>query len=545
MNEHEAYNKENVFQEILRSLFYTAKGKRRRFEFDQDQEVRYILNYIDALLSSNATIEERSQILKQIKLFGLKEIKEEYVELIKSIEEKASHSQDLMDRLYLLLTDDYFYLRNNLESQLLDIISKYQTWKSFMIDFVNVKKKLSVRELHSFWNSLNVLIRHKKDGCKELFEYVYQNEKGLVHDFANLIQANHEDEKYFYEQVNRIWNFQDKASGRNTVWLLTHGRNDMHEKYRERDFIYFEKMLQNKDYEAIDRLIYTIWGYLYVNKEKTLKIISELFLMEEKFRHKEHLIFTLFDENKHVADDFKNELREIIFSSALDIDINNHFYQYILNFLDNYFGYDELLKYLIRRIDHLQSKNEYLAFYVHQTYQNNKLAPEIRDDYFINVIEWYLTLSDPKPLLHEKLVEFFRPSLEVTKELAQKMKAIVDKNSEHEELLQRIAESLYSFESINEERTLLCVYIAEKYLMIKGHNPKLLNDLFGSDLVYNTGSKSKSGFGAFPQDIAKRDLLKKVLSENKMSPPVVNVLENALEKVKADIESESSKGEMW
>ncbi len=101
-----------------------------------------------------------------------------------------------------------------------------------------------------------------------------------------------------------------------------------------------------------------------------------------------------------------------------------------------------------------------------------------------------------------------------------------------------ICEALHPFTNID-EIWITTICLISDIFSVKPISRENLTSNFGSSFLNNMGSKSKSGVGIpYSEDVLKKELLEKIIFENKFSSSVIEFLGLCLLKVNEDISRE-------
>ncbi len=540
---HEKYS-EDYLEQILRILFFMAKEKHEKYEFNQSKEVDLVVNFLRNILNDRPSINERSKIIRQLKIFERREIKDIYKDITDELLKKSETVSTPKERLALLFLDEYFSLRNNIEKIFNEIIEQYPDNNSLFIDIIEVKIELAQNDFSNFNELLSFLIKKHPKKSKELLELVITKYPGQACDFSTLIKANYKDDKYFYSIIDKIWNLKFECAKGSVLWMLTNGRNRETELYKEDDLKYFEYIVDNKLINQLWSTSFTLPKYILINPARTLSLVSKIFRLSEKEREEGFLLHSIF-EDKKILDNHSALLKDFVFSSTLEIPIDFHYLDEVLYFLEDYFGFDLLFTYLKEKISLIEKEKKTIYLSYHKHYSNPHKEPNQSEEDFVKVIKWYAELENKSDYIHKVLVEFIRPAEIKSERFKSDFKVLIEEAGDNIEKIVDLCKSLDVYENKSEFLISLLIEIAnelcEKYKIGKAQ----LIDIFGSDYIRNFGAKSGPAGGPFPHDLNKKKELIDLMKKYKMHPKVKEIFEHALENVNDDIERDRNFDVKW
>ena len=526
---------QKCLDQLIRILFYMAKPRQNEYQLNQDEEVKTVINFFKGLLNDNPSIIERSSIIKQLKLFERREIKEEYAELSQELLGIAESVKTPKEKLELVFYDEYFSIRKNIKETLEGIIKDYNDWDVFFYDLIEIKSNISNNEFSNFHEIISHLITNYQNEAKVLLDYVYEKCPEFICDFSTLIKANYKDQDYFYDIVNRIWTLEYDCVKGSVLWMLTNGRNREVEFYRESDLEFVEYVVQNKVLNALWSISFTLPKYMYIAPDKTIDLISQIFKKSENHRENEHLIHALFEDKELLKTNAKL-IKTFIFNETLTIPLDSYYFDNALFFLEDNFGFDCLFDYLQERVSILEKENNYFSLSLHKHYNNpNKEVTQIELD-FLKVISWFAELPSKNEYLHKKIVEFLRPTQLTSSEFSDGFKNLVVACGGDKTKIIDLFNALDVYENKSESIVGLIIEIVNDLCDKFEFDNYELVQIFGSNFINNLGMKSGPAGGPFPQDLNKRDELKMYLEKYTMHNRVKDIFTYALERVNKDIE---------
>ena len=525
---------ESYLEEILRVLFFMAKEKQEKYVYNQVAEVDIVIQFLQELLQDKPTIIERSDIIRQLKLFERRELKENYKEITKVILDLAENIRTPKEKLSLIFLDEYFSLKGNIEIIFKELFEQYPDKELLYKDILETKIELAQTEFTNFSEIISHLITNYPSESKELLDFVIYNYPQQSCDFSTLIKANYKDQEYFYSIINKIWSLDFECCKGSVLWMLTNGRNREVELYQESDLNYIEHVIDNKLYKAFWSISFTLPKYILINPTRTINLIIKILKINKNARENEHLIHSIFDD-KDILDRHPDLIKEFAIKETLEIPLDSHYFSGVLTFLDDYFGFEVLFNYLKDKIVVIEKQNDYLSLSSHDHYNNHKKDPQQIEMEFISVIQWYADLEIKSEYVHKKLVEYLRPIQIKSEEFKSGFKELIIKIGNNPTKIIDLCNALDVYDDKGEFLMSMLIEIAnelsEKYKFSKVE----LVQIFGSDYINNFGMKSGYAGGAFPQDLNKRAELTLIMEKYQMHPKVKEIFLYSLEKVNRDI----------
>lgn len=533
---HTTESQESLDQ-LIRILFYMAQPRQNEYQLNQNEEIKIVVAFLKGLLNNEASILERSSIIKQLKLFERRELKEEYAGVSQELLKMAESVNTPKEKLELVFYDEYFSIRKNIKESLEEIIKEYNDWDVFFHDLIEIKSNISNKEFSNFHEIISHLISHYPNKAKVLLEFVYENCPEFICDFSTLIKANYKDQAYFYDTINKIWALEYECVKGSVLWMLTNGRNREIELYRESDLDFVEYVIKNKLLNALWSISFTLPKYMAIAPDKTIDLISQILKISENHRENEHLIHALF-EDKELLKKNANLIKTFIFNETLTIPLDSYYFDNALFFLEDNFGFDCLFDYLKERVSILEKENNYFSLSLHKHYNNpNKDITQIELD-FLKVIKWFAELPSKNEYLHKKIVEFLRPTQLTSSEFSDGFKKLVDSRSEDKTKIIDLFNALDVYENKSESIVGLIIEIVNGLCDKFEFDNYELVQIFGSNFINNLGMKSGPAGGPFPQDLNKRDELNMYIENYPMHNRVKEIFTYALERVNKDIDGD-------
>ena len=529
---------EPYFDEMLRILFFMAKTKREKYEFNQKEEVALVVEFLKKVLGNKPSMSERSMVIRQLKLFERKEIKDEYKAVTDEILNLAENVETPKSRLTLMFLDDYFSLRENIETLLTEIIEQYSNLDNFLADIVEIKLGLAQKDYTNFNIVLSHLVVNYPKESRKLLHLVIENFPEQACEFVTLIKANYKETEYFYDTIEMIWNLDYKCVKSSVLWMLTFGRNQEVECYIDDDLKYVEYVVENDLVRALWSISFTLPKYILINPKRTLSLITKIILISEDNSEKGHLLNSIF-EDKEILEKHTKSIKDFVLNSTLEIPMDSHYLEKALNFLENYFDFELLFIYLIKRVDKLERQSKYASFSYRKRYSNpEKEHLQVEMD-FSKVVDWFVGIESKSKYTHKALVEFLSPVQIQSEEFKSEFKSLVVGCGNDIRKAVDLCGSLDVYENKGEFLISMLIEIANELCAKYDVNKENLIQIIGSNYISNFGSKSGPAGGPFPQDLQKRDALIQLMKKYHMHPKVKEVFNYALEIVNKEIERES------
>lgn len=208
-----------------------------------------------------------------------------------ALSESVSTSKE---KLKLLFLDDYFSLRGNIDRIIKDIVEAYPDGNILFIDIVEIKIDLSDRDYTNFSEIINHLAITYPELSRRMLQHIIERYPEQSCYFAPLIKGNCNDHDFFYDTINRIWHLDFECTKGAVIWMLTYGRNQNIDLYKEDDLEYFEFVVNNKILSAIGNTPFTLAKYILINPERTINIISKILKLGGNVREDGYLLHSIF-----------------------------------------------------------------------------------------------------------------------------------------------------------------------------------------------------------------------------------------------------------
>lgn len=527
---------DQIFDALLRMLHFTTKSTHRGDNpLNQSSQVEMVENFLLAHLSNSPSAEERAKLHRQLQMYMRRQVKPEYVELHKKLSTGAEDIKDSKQRIEVLLRSDYFFKLNNLEKVLKESIAAYKNWQDFYEDAVIIVRNFNGDPTYN--ELFNHVIAHHPDKAKEMYEFVRKTYPDLTVAFGELIRANYKDNEYFYGKIDELWKIDTQEARHMVVYLLTVGRNRDKKLYEGKDFPYIAAAIAEGNRQAIFRLSITLAGFMDLDYKTTLKLCEE-FIDQSHVNDAEMLIASLF-EDVEVTARYKDALKEFAFKKTVRLDIGSYYFNHIFEFLLRDFGFDTLFSFLVARIDFIEKEDAWHRFDMDGVPTGTSITSDQREDNFLKAIHWYATIDNPSEWTHKKIIEYFKPNEQFSPSLRMKLESLISACNGDVDRICRLCSGLAVYKEMNDEFLEFLISTANSLVELPGYTKERLDHVFGIDFKYNVGgTRSKSGSGAYPQDLERRDFLVEAIQKFKMEKDVKELFEFALREVEKSIQDE-------
>ncbi|MET3502599.1 hypothetical protein ABIC45_004223 [Mucilaginibacter rubeus] len=371
------------------------------------------------------------------------------------------------------------------------------------------------------------------------FNYLIVNNLTEAANFAHLVKANSKDGDDFYKKVNYFWTKGDPASKSTAIWMLVHGRHGDTSLYKEPDFDYFEEVLAEQNQSAIGTLKYGIEDYLVVAPKRTLELIASLFKLKDSEPLYDSIFYSMF-ENVEVVEKNAEAIKEFIFKQTVEIPLD-HYMQDLLKFLENHFGFDTVVDYLLKKANYFEAHPDRPRSYYDFVFSNPKLDQETREYNFIQLLDRFIK---EKKINNDGVIDVLKPATGVSAFIYEVLSEKIEQNRKDKDYLIDLAQLLHIFKEPTESHVKLLINIGNQLAANHTITDDELRSIFPDGYYYNMGSRSKSGQGPFPQDVEKKSMIEKLLAENQLHERLGNIFKNILIAVERDIKEES-KSDDW
>lgn len=523
------------FDLLLGIFFFMVKPAKDTPQFNNNGEIELVVRFFKTLLSDKPNIFERSSIVRQLKLFKRKELKEEYIESFTELLILAENVSKPREKLELMFNDEYISIRTNIKEKIEALFKDYDDLESFFEDITEVKSSMSNDRYSNFHEVVSHLVSNYKAESKSLLEFVITLKPHLVCDFARLINANYKDQEYFYRTIDKIWNLEIDCVNGTVLWMLTYGRNREVELYREKDLDFIENVIEKKMTKALMSISFSLPDYMSVAPKKTISLITQILHLQENSRESERLISTLF-EDRVLLKANAELIRDFIFDETVSIPLDSYSFDKALFFLEDFFGFDCLFEYLKNRVSLLERRKNYFSLSLRKHYNNPRKERNQFEVDFLKVIAWYAELPNKDKYLHKKIVKYLRPTKIASLDFANGFKTLVQKSKNDKSRLLDLFDTINGYSHKTDFIVSLQIELVNDLCNTNEFTKQDLIHLLGSDYIYNSGGKSGTPGEPFPQDLRKRKELNRFIKEYSMDEKVKEIFLYALDIVNRDID---------
>lgn len=522
-----------AFEMLIDILFFTIKRNSELEEFNQAHEVDFVLTSIENLIDSQDALKERGIILRKLRLFELREYKEEYTDRMEKFFRKVKRVESLKSRLHLLIIDDYYYLMKNGKIEFNKIVSDYANWDELIIDLITFCEYLKPTYKEQFQETLNFIISDHPEKAKILLDKVINTKPELVGDFASLVRANFTNTVYFYETIEKIKKVEIESNKHVVLWMLIFGRNQDFNYLKKEDLKYFKTYLNKKDIRYFNNIGYGFPFYLKVAPEETIEIIKKVIKISEHNNLPENVLFSFFN-NKFLFDENPLLVKEFIFDFTLGFGMDKHFMSNVYPFLEDKFGFEILLDYLIKKHQYLSDREYFSDFKPVSNYGTSETKKEDEDLNFIIGLK-HFALGTKKVTLG--ILRFLKPQKRCSQHLLDELEKVMLDYLDEKEKIIRFCEGLSIFESESKNENLLSFFIRISSMLLEQTelNSDDLIRIFSREFTYNLGSKSGRPGEPFPIDIMRKKILKQFLEIPDLKIQLKEYFEKVLETVERAI----------
>lgn len=549
--------KKIVIYKFLLHEFWFIKTHSRKEDspLDRVSELNQLFDFFINELKEFPSIELKAAILNTFRLYKDDEIKKEFSDKKDELVSLAKDTKDNQEKLALFCSNEYLILDSDLNNQIKELIDSFPDIYKFIDTLIQAIEYCETKESYLSNGVIeritNYLQNRYTDQAKEIYDYIYANYNSHKYRFIDILVPFFSDEDFFYSLIEKLWNPDDIQSHGYLSWMLLHGRGS--EIFKKEDLNYFQIMLSKKNRTALTRMSFSIYKYFDLSFPKTRKLIEKIWKLAEKDPSysdlKQHILSFLF-KDKNLNKKFKNKLKlfiEKFFMSRINPFDEDSWS--LLNFIENYYGFEELLSLTIKII-----KQNPKARAVFQSYENKNKSEEESVKHYIKVLDFYLSQNIQNinnRYSYHNLLGFFSP-YEISSFYEQQVSNVL--LSELNNYFDRI-----KGEDINKAKELLSFltsrfYVDEKLcdFLVKAaiHIEKNLSEenlsaeltlIFNEKFLKNRGLTRRRlpQEEVYPADLEKRKVLENII--NKYQPEltdsrVLDFLKTALRNVGYDLE---------
>ena len=541
-----------IYKFLLHEFWFIKTHSRKESSpLDRVPELNKLFDFFINELKEFPSIELKAAILNTFRLYKDDEIKKEFFDKKSKLVSLAKDTKDNQEKLALFCSNEYLILDSDLDNQIKELIDSFPDIYKFIDTLIQAIEYCETKESYLSNGVIeritNYLQNRYTDQAKEIYDYIYTNYNSHKYRFIDILVPFFSDEHFFYSLIEKLWNPDDIQSHGYLSWMLLHGRAS--EIFKEEDLNYFQIMLSKKNGTALTRMSFSIYKYFNVSFTKTRKLIEKIWkLAEEDPFHsdlKQHILNSLF-RDKNVNGKFKDKLKlfiEEFFMSRINPFDEDSWS--LLNFIENYYGFEELLSLTIKII-----KQNPKTRAVFQSYENKNKSEEESVKHYIKVLDFYFSQNINDVDLYDNLLDFFFPyeissfcEQQVSNVLLSELNNYFDRIkgediNKAKELLSFLTSRFYVDEKLCDFLVRASIYI-EKNLSVENLSTEL-ESIFNERFLNNRGltRRKLAPEEVYPADLEKRKTLENIInkyqSENADSR-VLDFLRKALNNVNYDL----------
>lgn len=544
-----------IYKFLLHEFWFIKIHSRKEDSpLDRVSELNQLFDFFINELKEFPSIELKAAILNTFRLYKDDEIKQEFIYKKSELLSLAKNTKDNQEKLALFCSNEYLILDNDLDDQIKELIDSFPDIYKFIDTLIQVLEDFKTKEwCYSFSNTILERITSYigntfTNQAEEIYSYIFKEYNSYKYQFIDLLRPFFNKEDFFYSLIEKLWDPDDIQSHGYLSWMLMHGRDP--KIFQEKDLEYFEIMLKQRNRNALDRISFSIYKYFNVSFPRTKNLIKEAWKLAEEepsySRLKNHILSFLF-KDKNLNEKFKNELK--LFTDEFFTDHINPFDEDsvpLLNFIENYYGFEELLSFT-RKVLEQDSKTRI----VYQNYKNESKSEEESARCYITVLDFYFSQNINDRDLYHNLLDFFFPyeissfneqqvSNALVRELNNYFDDIKAKDiNKAKELLSFLTSRFYVDEKLCDFLVKASIHI-EKNLSVENLSTEL-KSIFNERFLNNRGLTLRrlAQEEVYPADLEKRTVLENII--NKYQPEltdsrVLDFLKTALKNVGYDLE---------
>jgi len=532
--------KKRAIDEISSILHYLRVPKdTNETKYDQTEEIKTIIPFLIDSVEKNELVEQRGALMRKLDIFnrhgGIKaEFEDEYKALIAAI----NKADTPMEKFQLFLDHDYFYVKEHSVGKIQELLHELGGEEAFFKLLLEIRRTSTTDRLQNLHELTSVMIKFLPDAAINFLNFLIANGIQEAADFSHLVKANSKDLDDFYQKIDYFWNLGDVASKSTATWMLIYGRNGDKSLLKETDFDYFETILAEQNQVAIDNLKYGIDDYLSVAPGRTLELIGKLFKIDNGEPYYQSVFYSLFEDKEAVTAN-SDAIKDFLFANTIDIPLD-HYFQEPLKFLEDYFGFDALVDYLSQKVAYFKANSGLPGLYYDFVFNNLSVDQEKKEYNFIQLLDNFI-----KGLRQdtEGIIDVLKPASGVSEYAYKLLLEKVDGNRADKAYIIELAKLLHIFEGPTESHLKILLEIGNLLASDHSANEEEIRSIFPDGFYYNMGSRSKSGPGAFPQDLEKKKRIEKLLAENSIDDKLRSMFTEILAAVERDIEEENRRND--
>ena len=530
--------RETLFSNLTRHLFYCTKASTTRYNFNTDQESELIINFLKSLLNDSPTMQERSKILAATGTIK-GEFKEKFIDDFDELRYLSLKLNSAQQELELLLnSEDYFDHRINAGKTFLRLIEEYNDDEKLQEDLLSFSIGKYQMDGSLYW-ILQVLIEHKQDFAKSLFERVLNYHINRIGEYSCLIKAFYQDNEYFKSVIQRLDDKQPEQLS-TIVWMLIYGRCTDTNYYEKDDIDYFELALNTHNETAKRFLNTSLIQFVKLDKERVFLLLGRL--ISNNSDNKAGFLHTMLTDEDFTTH-YRNETKYLLDKHLSLLPINESFGgDEILTFIENKFDFETLYSFIRNWLEAKAEENDGYFFSDGYPFTNPSFDSNADNARFIKAITKYVSLSKEKldSRIEKQILKKHSPKDGFTDTSVKSTLILIQEFENDREKLFALAKGISIFPPMTEALIISMCHIATAWL--EKAEPfvtlKQVHEIFGTDFYLGSGSKSKTGKGPYIQDVQRKNLLESILSKNCFPDLIKQYLQQCLLRVNKDIQDE-------
>ena len=546
-----------IYKFLLHEFWFIKIHSRKEDSpLDRVSELNQLFDFFINELKEFPSIELKAAILNTFRLYKDDEIKKEFSDKKYELVSLAKGTKDNQEKLALFCSNEYLILDNDLDNQIKELIDSFPDIYKFIDTLIQVLEDFKTKEwCHSFSNAVLERITSYigdtlTNQAEAIYDYIFKEYNSYKYKFIDLLRPFFNKEDFFYSLMEKLWNPDDIQSHGYLSWMLMYGRDPKIFQEQEKDLEYFQIMLKQRNRNALDRISFSIYKYFNASFAKTRNLIEEAWKLAEQEPSHSHLknnILSFLFKDKNLNEKFKNELK--LFIDEFFTNRINPFDEDsvpLLNFIENYYGFEELLNF-IRKILEQDSKTRI----VYQSYKNESKAEEESAKRYIRLLDFYFSQNNKERYRYNYLLDYFSP-YEISSFYEQQVSNVLlselnnyfdlikgEDINKAKELLSFLTSRFYVDEKLCDFLVKAAIHI-EKNLSEENLSAELTL-IFNEEFLKNRGLTRRRlpQEEVYPADLEKRKVLENII--NKYQPKltdsrVLDFLKTALRNVGYDLE---------
>lgn len=544
-----------IYKFLLQEFWFIKTHSRKgNSHLDRVSELNQLFDFFLNELKEFPSIELKAAILNTFRLYKDDEIKKEFFDKKYELVSLAKDTKDNQEKLALFCSNEYLILDSDLNNQIKELIDSFPDIYKFIDTLIQVLEDFKTKEwCYSFSNAVleritsyigNILTNQ----AEAIYDYIFKEYNSYKYQFLDLLRPFFNEEDFFYSLMEKLWNPDDIQSHGYLSWMLMYGRDP--KIFQEKDLEYFQIMLKQRNRNALDRISFSIYKYFNASFAKTRNLITEVWKLAEQepsYSHLKNNILSFLFKDKNLNEKFKNELK--LFIDEFFTNRINPFDEDsvpLLNFIENYYGFEELLSF-IRKILEQDSKTRI----VYQSYKNESKSEEESAKRYIRVLDFYFSQNNKERYRYNYLLDYFSP-YEISSFYEQQVSNVLlselnnyfdcikgEDINKAKELLSFLTSRFYVDEKLCDFLVKAAIHI-EKNLSVENLSAELTL-IFNEEFLKNRGLTRRRlpQEEVYPADLEKRKVLENII--NKYQPEltdsrVLDFLKTALRNVGYDLE---------